>query len=252
MGDDSDTKLLKTAIIAGLLVLVGAGCGSKITSQTAQASHVEQPKVATSSNNGMAYENPFKETYPSRCFDSINDISAFQNDLNAYLKNANGVPSDFISTLHEQSDNGWKPVHICVTRISDTEGASSAIFVLQIFQNVTSVDLKEMKRQLPNSNKEKLNLGSFPGSKTWSLIKIGYTGEKPSPKNSLDEANLVATIVSSPIAVSGGSKEPALIEDFQDSNQSGSEEKIWMTVRGSEPDVYAETIAFYPFTNQIK
>lgn len=263
MDDGAGAAKKALAIATGFLVLMGAGCATSffsrldlpLPSQQSSTAEVAQPvTVATSSDlvDQTSTSTAFVGNWPSHCFGEVHDIAAFEKDLDAYMVNTNPLPDDFIPTLDDQVQKGWTPVNVCILRISDTEGYSSAIFSLQKTQRITSGDLEGFAKQLPYSNKDKLDSSSFPGSSKWSLVKVGYAGYAPwlIPADYEGEPDFGGTILSPPVAISGTPDHFANVSGPKEIVVNGNEQ-VEVSITSNAPNDYQETITYYPFSNKL-
>ena len=115
MDADGRTRLRKTAFVAGLFVLLGAGCRTTTDTPPVQLSEINTPSVSVQ-EPAVPKESKEEKTFPQDARPSVNldirDVCGPLGEIKALTGDA--LWSAFDEALTTQKQEGWKLERVCL------------------------------------------------------------------------------------------------------------------------------------------
>jgi hypothetical protein len=252
MDDAPRAPWVKTAMIVGLLILLGAGCATKSVAPVkpvADSSAVDSivPTVPTSTQVvALSPTRILKGDRDQFCFDQSMDFDTFKKTVDETTKDLNtaGPIAEYIT---DDLQKGWQIQSFCIVPITDTSGYSPVVVTLRKSKGVTEQDLKFMKKIIGFEPQANLTPASFNGEQFWSLNELVWVGT-----DAREEPFGTGMFTSVSFAVNGGPNQPGEVNNLVLSNDTKTGDPlITATATGGDQDRYDATIAYKPFKDDL-
>jgi hypothetical protein len=245
MDDAGRSRVLKTATIAGLLVLLGAGCVAGPETKQAGAGNLkrtsEERSIATSTEPRVLLIAPNRV-----CISEINTngfISEFER-----LQGVQPHPK-VIDALRKEEASGWMVYEGCY---DPAKGNLSEAYVFSLgkMQGVTEDEARSIVRAVSFSD-QKLRATDFTGGVFWSLNKFLFIGDAFADA----DVGSVGVKYSPLFAVNGGPNQVGFLSALSMSRDISTPIEstiVRAQASGGDQDVYDADIVYTPRTNALK
>ncbi|MFA4954101.1 MAG: hypothetical protein WC641_02220 [Patescibacteria group bacterium] len=264
MDDAPRARFLKTAVIAGLLVLLGAGCA-----KAEPVGKIQPPEQTKRTEQDYPIKPDGTIEYPktqedkeikkdlkivdfsvlSVCLDGFQTYDDFIWEMNNNL-NVYNFPSGLEEKIKKDYSDGWRIHKVCYTNALEISLMKYG-FGMTKTNGVTEKEAVSIVRAVSFKD-QKLKPDNFDGNSGWSLMKFRYFGfiqDAPGEGGTAGGA-----MESKLFAVNGGPNQAGFLENlslFRDVNDRYQNYYLKAQTSGGDNDSYYADVEYRPMSDSL-